>query len=436
MTLSRSAARQREKENRKRKNRRYMSLTLVAAGIVLVFTGVALTAANGGKLSSLFGLDQDSAPKTVTDGSKSNDGNNGGSYGFTLDDNHEDSGNAASNQGTDEAVSSDNGDNEENAAANQGGDAAGISLSFVGDVLPGEYLNALMEQNGFGYPYEKAFFYLSEPDITAGNLELPITLGGTPIEGTQYVYKGSPDALPALKKAGFDVLSLATNHAMDQGVEGMRDTIAYLDEAGLGHMGTGNNDTEAFKPYVMEAKGIKVAFIGVSKVIPYKELKADSNVPGIAETYETTRAVKAIQAAEEEADITVVMVHWGEDNKDMPVDYQKQYARAYIDAGADLVIGSHPHVLQGFERYNGKWIAYSLGNFIFSSYPKGANAETGVLDARCSKDGECELAFNPMIVVQGQPNPLEGEASEAMLARLSSLSFGAKLDENGKITAE
>jgi poly-gamma-glutamate synthesis protein (capsule biosynthesis protein) len=326
-----------------------------------------------------------------------------------------------------------NNNGEGNVIVGNTGDA--VTMSFVGDMLPGEYLNPLMKQNGFDYPYRNALLYLSEPDITAGNLELPVTLGGTPIEGTPYVYKGHPEALPAIKDAGFDVLSLANNHAMDQGVEGMLDTIKHLKEAGIGYMGTGNNDKEAFEPYYMEAKGIKVAFVGLSHVIPYTELKADRNTAGIAETYETKRAAAAISAAKEKADLVVVMVHWGKDLADRPSDIHKENARIYIDAGADLVIGAHPHVLQGFEKYKGKWIAYSLGNFIFSAYPEGTDAETGVLDASCTKDGDCSLKFNPMLVVQGQPTPLEGDAAKALLDRLTSISFGAKLGQDGSIAA-
>ncbi|MCA0754675.1 CapA family protein [Paenibacillus sp. N4] len=319
-----------------------------------------------------------------------------------------------------------------------GGTADGedkISLAFVGDLLVNEYVSSLTQREGYDYLYRQALLYLSEPDLTAGNLEYPVTKRGVPVTGTPYVFKGDPETLPSMRDAGFDVLSLANNHAMDQGVEGMLDTIKHLDDTGIAHMGAGRNDKEAFAPVIKEVRGIKVAYVGISRVIPFVEWKADKNVAGVAETYETTRAVKAIAEAKKQADIVVVMVHWGKERVDMPEPYQSDFARQYIDAGADLVIGSHPHVLQGFETYKGKWIAYSLGNFIFTSYPKEKAGETGVLDAICTKDGDCELTFHPMFTTAAQPTPLEGEAAQGLLDRLSSLSFGAKLREDGLLVA-
>ncbi len=476
MTLSRSDSLQQEKRKRKRKLQKRISLSLITGGALIVLLGAGI-ALSGGKLNGLLSFGSQSKPSVTVDGGPSSStsspsGGMSGEDGAEPDDTSEegqssgegtDNGNGGEDNAGASASENENGEGEgagpDGAGAESGSDdgqgnstpdgsgnvpgssqpsidpGSAVSLSFVGDVLPGEYLTALMEQQGYDYPYRQALLYLSEPDIMAGNLEMPITKRGTPIENQPYVYKGSPDALPALRDAGFDVLSLATNHAMDQGVEGLQDTIKYMNEAGLGHMGTGNNDKEAFTPHIIETKGIKVAYIGLSRVIPLSSLKADRNTPGIAETYDTTRAAAAIKSAKDEADIVVVMVHWGEDGKDKPNDNQKSLAKAYIDAGADLVVGSHPHVLQGFEMYKGKWIAYSLGNFVFTAYPKEALAETGVLDALCSKDGECSLTFNPMKVVAGQPTPMQEEDAKTLLQRLTSISYGASLDSSGKISA-
>lgn len=419
MSLSRSESRQKEKEQREKRRRKTVRLSIAIIGSIILLTGAGLTLSNG-------------LPDWLSFGSSS----------------EQLTGETGDHSGEKEAAEPDTPDTEEKPAAEEEENsletpvpsdviaeetAEQVSLSFVGDMLPGEYIAKIMAQEGYDFPYQKAMLYLSEPDIMAGNLELPVTTGGTPIENTPYVYKGSPDALPAMRDAGFDVMSLANNHALDQGLEGMRDTMKHLQEVGIGYMGVGENDTEAFAPLLMESKGVKVAYIGVSGFIPFAELKADRNVPGIAETYDTTRTVAAIQKAEQDADIVVVMVHWGEDAMDTPEELQRDYARQYIDAGADLVIGSHPHVLQGFESYKGKWIAYSLGNFVYASYPSGKHAETGVLDAVCGKDGDCQLKFNPMIVIQSQPTPLEGDAAQKLLDRLTSISFGVKLESDGSI---
>ncbi|MEK3881701.1 CapA family protein [Paenibacillus sp. PL2-23] len=423
MPLSRSESRQREKRDHRR--RRAFQLSMIVAGSIILLTGVGVAVNQADGLPDWLGGNGASEELAVSSPSPTRDA----------------AGGVAASASPDAGTETPAPEPAEDGAVEQPSDGGGgtderVGLSFVGDMLPGEYIAPIMAQNGYDFPYQKALLYLSVPDLMIGNLELPITTRGTPVEGTPYVYKGSPEALSAMRDAGFDIMSLANNHALDQGVEGMRDTMRHLTEAGIGYMGVGENDKEAFAPLIREVKGIKVAFIGVSGVIPFVEMKADSHVPGIAETYETTRATASIQSAEEQADIVVVMVHWGKDGKDTPENYQRNMARAYIDAGADLVIGSHPHVLQGFEMYKGKWIAYSLGNFVYASYPKGQLAETGVLDALCGKDGDCELKFNPMLVIQSQPTPLEGASAEALLSRLSSISIGAEVGSDGAIVGK
>ncbi|MCR2806523.1 CapA family protein [Paenibacillus soyae] len=434
MSLSRSESRQKEKAQRDNRRRRAFSLSLIAAGSIILLTGVGITVNQTG-LTDWFGGGAKSGSGQTADGSNRNDADAGGAGSIAVTETPD------AGEATPAPEPTDNGDASPPSSMPEEEPVDGeaeerVSLSFVGDMLPGEYIADIMAQNGYDFPYQKALLYLSEPDLMVGNLELPITTRGTPVEGTPYVYKGSPETLPAMRDAGFDVMSLANNHALDQGLEGMRDTMKHLTDAGIGFMGVGENDKEAFAPLIRETKGVKVAFIGVSEVIPFAGMKADSNVPGIAETYETTRAVASIKSATDEADIVVVMVHWGEDGKDTPENYQKNMARAYIDAGADLVIGSHPHVLQGFERYKGKWIAYSLGNFVYASNPSGAHGETGVLDAVCGPEGDCELKFNPMQVIQSQPTPLEGDLAVALLSRLSSISIGAEVRSDGSIVQQ
>lgn len=309
-----------------------------------------------------------------------------------------------------------------------------VKLAFVGDILLASSVEKLMRREGFDYPYAKALSYLQEPDLTIGNLENPITTRGVPAEDKQYVFKGSPDLLPSLLEAGFDFVSLANNHTLDQGVEGLLDTMDHLNETGIAHAGAGRNDEEAFKPAVFEVKGMSIAVFGLSRVVPWVSWKADKDHPGVAETYDPSRAVAAIARAREAHDLVIVYAHWGEELKETPRDIEKKLARAYIDAGADLVVGAHPHVLQGFEYYEGGWIAYSLGNFIFNVTKSPGTRDTGVLHALCTKDGGCELTFHPMRAIEpSQPAPLEGGERLEMLRRLEQLSFGVAIDEAGRL---
>ncbi|CAM4059816.1 CapA family protein [Paenibacillus alkaliterrae] len=409
MYVSRSESHQQDKLKRKKRLRRLFTINMTLLVVIIVLLGAWLAAANSDKLKDLFG-DTGGARK------KQEEAQLPGNAGAGND-----------------AAPADEEDSSTEEGSGENGDGERISLSFVGDLLVNEYVSAVTQREGYNYLYQPSLLYLSEPDLTAGNLEYPVTDRGVPVEGTPYVFKGSPETLPSMRDAGFDVLSLANNHTLDQGVEGMLDTMKHLDDAGISHMGAGSNDTEAFMPLIKEVRGTKVAYIGISRIIPFVSWKADKRVAGVAETYETKRAVAAIAKAKEQADIVVVMVHWGKERSDRPLPYQHDFGKQYIDAGADLVIGSHPHVLQGFEMYKGKWIAYSLGNFIFTSYPKGTAAETGVLDALCTKDGDCDLKFHPMITVKAQPTPLEADAAKALFDRLTSISFGVKLREDGVI---
>lgn len=311
-----------------------------------------------------------------------------------------------------------------------------VLLSFVGDILLAGSVEKLMRQHGWDYPYAHVLSYIADADLTAGNLENPITRRGTPAEDKQYVFQADPESLPALREAGFDVVGLANNHTLDMGVVGLMDTMEHLDAASIPHVGAGADDTAAFTPVILESRGIKVAYLSLSRVLPVTDWKAERNRAGVAETYDPTRAVAAIQSAKQEADLVMVMVHWGKERVDHPLDYQREMARQYIDAGADLVIGSHPHVLQGFEQYNGKWIAYSLGNFIFNMTATPATADTGVLNARCTRSGDCKLKLHPMRQYQSQPTPLSGTEATELLQRISAISYGAEIDEAGHITAK
>jgi poly-gamma-glutamate capsule biosynthesis protein CapA/YwtB (metallophosphatase superfamily) len=311
-----------------------------------------------------------------------------------------------------------------------------VTLALVGDLLPAANVLELMKKNGYDYPFRAAKPLLEAADIAAGNLETPITTRGTPANDKQYVFRGNPETISAIKEAGFDYLSLANNHTLDYGWQGLSDTMDFLDDAKLQHAGSGNDDKEAFAPAYIESKGMTVGFVSVTRVVPDVSWKADRIHPGVAEAYSPDRAVASIKEAKQNADVVVVMVHWGVERMDTPAAHQTDLAHRFVDAGADLVIGSHPHVLQGFEAYKGKWIAYSLGNFVFTTTALSKTSETGVLNAKCGKEGTCSLKFTPMFATYSQPAPMEEAAGKALLARVSALSIDASVEEDGTIVAK
>jgi poly-gamma-glutamate capsule biosynthesis protein CapA/YwtB (metallophosphatase superfamily) len=351
----------------------------------------------------------------------------------------------ATDSGGKVGATEENGDNtaaEDDTAADDQAEASdstsgSVTIALVGDILPAASVLDYMNKFGFDYPFRETSSLLQAADITAGNLETAITTRGKVEENKEYVYRGPKEALVPIKEAGFDFLSLANNHSMDYGWEGLRDTMDALDDADLQHAGSGIDDTEAYTPAYIDSNGMTVGFVSLTRVIPISKTnwKADKINPGLAEAYSTERAVAAIKEARSNADVVIVMVHWGDERTDMPNKFQKSLAYAFIDAGADLVVGSHPHVLQGFESYKGKWIAYSLGNFVFPGMSPPSTAETGILTATCKLGSDCSLQFAPMISKLAQPVQMDAESGKALLAHLSSISFASTVEEDGTIVA-
>lgn len=308
-----------------------------------------------------------------------------------------------------------------------------VKMTFAGDIMFASKVDDLLKKNGWDYPYRYVKEYLSKADITAANLETPLTTRGTPQE-KDYVYRSSPEALPALQAAGIDLVNTANNHILDYGTEGLLDTLDILDKAGMKRVGTGRNSNEAYAPVIMERNGMKIAFLGLSRVAENSDWYASSNKPGIAETYSTKLPLEAIAAAREKADLVVVFAHWGVERKDRPVKEQTDLAHRYIDQGADLVVASHPHVVQGFEKYKGKWIAYSMGNFIFTTNEVPETWESMILNAKCTKDGHCELQMIPVLTKWAQPVRMTEEDGAKLFNKLGRLSVNASIDSEGNIT--
>lgn len=295
-----------------------------------------------------------------------------------------------------------------------------IKLTFVGDVLLGSTVDNLLTDHGYDYPYSEVLDEFLESDLLAANLETPITERGEP-EDKLFTYRSKPEVLPAFKEAGFDIVTLANNHILDYWHEGLFDTLSFLDEHGIARVGAGKDETEAYEPVILEVDGVSIAYVGLSRVVPRNEWKATPYHPGVAESYSLERSVATIERAKEEADLVVVLVHWGTERESEPNEHQLTNAHAYIDAGADLVVGSHPHVLQGFEKYKGKWIAYSLGNFIFTTNAEHEQTwEGGILHATCTPDGDCEIELVPVWNKWAKPTPMDDADRHRVFKRLES----------------
>lgn len=297
-------------------------------------------------------------------------------------------------------------------------------LAAVGDIMLGGTAAPEMRRYGYDYPFEQTRDTLRQAQIVFGNLEGPLTDGGAAYAGKQYVFRSPPDKVaPALARAGFNVVSLANNHTLDYGPEGLEDTRAALEKAGIRHAGAGRNTAEARQPVYMMADGVTVAFLAYSLTLP-EEFWAGADKPGTAFGHE--KHVRAdVAAARATAGIVVVSFHWGQEGKTELRDYQTQLGRAAIEAGAAAVLGHHPHILQGVERYKDGVILYSLGNFAFGSYSNTATRSAIAL--LTFRNGQWhELRMIPLNVknaeVVFQPRLLTGNDADEVVGLLQQLS--------------
>ncbi len=242
-----------------------------------------------------------------------------------------------------------------------------VTIAFTGDVLFSDGVLSAYDNGGLtGILDQNLIDELNQADITVINNEFPFSERGTQAEDKQYTFRVSPDRVHILQEMGVDIASLANNHSLDFGIEAMLDSIDTLSGAGIVPLGAGKNSTEAKQIAYLEREGRIFAFLGASRVIPVADWTAGKN-PGLLTTYDPTMLLEQILEAESKADYVIVYVHWGLERESYPEDYQRTLGQMYIDAGADLVVGSHSHCLQGIEYYNDVPIVYSLGNFVFGS---------------------------------------------------------------------
>ncbi|HWR61660.1 MAG TPA: CapA family protein [Clostridia bacterium] len=302
-----------------------------------------------------------------------------------------------------------------------------VHILAVGDILLDRGVGAYLEKNGFDYPYTGCGDSILKADIAFANLECPLTEGGKPaLKRPELIFRGNTRNGPALKDAGFDILNLANNHTMDQGREGLLDTVELLESSGIRTLGAGKSRSEARKPVFIEKGWTKLGFLGYSDFPPegymYDEDKADVARPDMKTLKEE------IRTAAEQCDFLVVSFHWGKEFDSYPGDRQREMAHAAIDSGAGLVIGHHPHMLQGAEEYKGKLIFYSLGNFVFDRQLHKGTDESVMLDIAVT-DGECrEARIIPVRIEACRPVIVQGEEAEAILDRYADLSEGYGVD--------
>lgn len=309
-----------------------------------------------------------------------------------------------------------------------GVDDDAITIVAAGDLYLGGTANPYLKQSGYSYPFESTKYVLKNADIAVVNLEAPLTNRTATFMDKEFVLKANPDSTEAIKAVGFDVATLANNHIMDYGQEGLRDTITALNKRGVSYTGAGEDLNNARKPAILNVKNKKIAFLAYSRVFPEEFYATDisgGTAPGLFEYVRDD-----IKKIKKDADIVIVSFHWSEELLKYPKEYQIKLAHLAIDSGANLIIGHHPHVIQGIEKYKNGLIFYSLGNFAFGSISQ--SSPEGILAAVRFKSNQIISAeIIPLNVnnkeVFFQPKVLEGERAEVAMRNIQEISDRFKL---------
>lgn len=283
-----------------------------------------------------------------------------------------------------------------------------VRLVFVGDIMLDDGPGRLIA--GGGDPLAPFARELADADFTIGNLECPIASVGKAMESKIFAFRADPRVVDRLKRR-FDALAVANNHSGDYGKAAFVETLAHLDRAGIRTFGGGRDLASAHAPLWIEQKGLRIALLSYNEYKP-RSFEAGPDWPGIAwsEDSQVSSDIRAARAAG--ADLVIPFMHWGWEREPAPTERQRQLARLMIDAGADLIVGGHPHVTQGAEYYRGKLIVYSLGNFVFDGFDAPAEKRGWLL--RLTVDRSGLLAWETVVAqmdADGTPHPQPGALS-------------------------
>ena len=311
-----------------------------------------------------------------------------------------------------------------------------VHMLFSGDVYFSSHVLAAYDNAGgiHGVLDDAYRDEIARADLYMANQEFPFSDRGTPAPDKQFTFRIPPERVSMMHELGIDIVTIANNHTLDYGEDALVDTCTTLENAGILYVGAGANMDRAKQLETIEVRGRTIGFLAASRVYPDTSWVANSKKPGMVSGYDPSILLKEIEAAGEYCDYLVVYMHWGIERDEKPQEYQRTLGKQLIDAGADLVIGSHPHVLQGIEYYPGKPIVYSLGNFIFgSSIPK-----TALLRADVDlEQNQVNLSLVPGTSGAGYTKELtDPQKISEFYQYMQGISFGVTIDENGVVQEE
>ncbi|MCX7023592.1 MAG: CapA family protein [Spirochaetes bacterium] len=305
-----------------------------------------------------------------------------------------------------------------------------------GDALLTRRPGRTIEKAGYQAPFAALAGKIEAADLAFVNLECPASFIGTHYPGKpdNVTFRASPGVVFSLKRAGFDVVSLANNHMNDYGPDALRETLDYFDLAGLARCGAGVNAADARKPAVIERNGLRIAFLAYAEPM-WSVIAAGESSPGVAHAIVSDMKADVRQAAAV-ADHVFVSVHWGDEHQRIPRGFQTEFGRAAIDSGASVVLGHHPHVLQSVERHGNGIIIYSMGNFVFDM-EADSTYQSALFRIFLEGRRVDRLEIEPVTIQRGScvPRVATPEEAAATLAGLASWSkrFGTTVLVEGSV---
>jgi poly-gamma-glutamate synthesis protein (capsule biosynthesis protein) len=280
-----------------------------------------------------------------------------------------------------------------------------VRLIFAGDVMLADGPGRVIASGGD--PLAPFATILADADYAIGNLECAVAASGRALDNKMYSFRAEPGTVAVLK-GRFNALAVSNNHSGDYGKAAFLETLSLLDKSGIAHFGGGRDLAAAHQPLWIERRNLRIAVLGYNEFKP-RSFEAGADSPGVSwsEDSQVVADIRAARAAG--ADLVIPFMHWGWEREPQPTGRQRQLARLMIDAGADAVVGSHPHVTQGAEIYHGRPIVYSLGNFVFDGFELPA-AKIGWL-LRLTVDRGGVVAWETRearMDEEGTPHPVPG----------------------------
>ena len=317
-------------------------------------------------------------------------------------------------------------------------DSEVVTLAFAGDILfdPGyAIMNSIRQHGGISGVFGGSLLsYMRGADIMVVNNEFPYSNRGTPLEDKTFTFRADPSSADLLNDMGVDVATIANNHIYDYGSAALLDTLTALDNAGIARTGAGANIDEASHPvYYTVDNGVKIAIIAATEIERFDNPDtkgATETSAGVFRCLDISRLQSRIREAKNEGAFVIVCIHWGTENQEEIDWWQQKQGPEIADAGADLIIGSHPHILQKIDYIGNVPVVYSLGNYLFNS----KDLDTTLVRAFVHTDGSVNLQFIPAVQSGSTVAEATGDRRNAILGHIREISPGISIDDEGYIS--